>query len=132
MTHFRYTLVLLLLTLMVGSVKAQNRLDKLIGSYSTVGTSTYTSAVERNPRTRAVERVVKVLDTRSPNVAKTLLHAFRAEAKTHGLDSDLCKAKVRTQIFTQKGKEKTRLYMIEYPEGHAASWVRLTIIVKLN
>ena len=40
---------------------AQNRIDGMMENYSSHGMSKYTSAVERDPQTRKVRRVVNVL-----------------------------------------------------------------------
>ncbi|MCR4764581.1 MAG: DUF5024 domain-containing protein, partial [Bacteroidaceae bacterium] len=52
------TLIMLITTL---SISAQNAIDKAVDEYSSIGKSTFTSAVERDPQTRKVLKVVKVL-----------------------------------------------------------------------
>ena len=51
----------ILVTSMV-NVAAQNRIDEMIENYSSRGTSRFTSAVERDPKTRKVLKVVNVLE----------------------------------------------------------------------
>ena len=40
---------------------AQNSIDKLVDELSTTGNADFTSIVQRNPKTKAIEKVVKSL-----------------------------------------------------------------------
>ena len=55
---FLCTLALLFTSL---GLFAQNAIDKAVDEYSSIGNSKFTSAVERDPQTRKVLKVVKVL-----------------------------------------------------------------------
>lgn len=77
--------ILAIMTLAVGfalSVSAQCSIDKIVEDYSAVGRSKFTSAVERDPKTRKVVKVVKVLELNDYN-GKQLIAAFEQEAKRY-------------------------------------------------
>ena len=44
------------------SALGQNSIDRLVEDCSSVGRSKFTSAVERDPKTRKIQKVVKVLE----------------------------------------------------------------------
>ena len=50
------------LLLLSATVQAQNSIDELVENFSTVGSSSYTSAIERDPQTHQVMKVVKTLE----------------------------------------------------------------------
>ena len=62
-------------------LRAQNSIDEVVDNFSTVGSSTYTSAIERDPQTHKVVRVVKTLETRG-QVVSDLIRAFQKERET--------------------------------------------------
>lgn len=58
----RILLFMALLAMVVSTARAQSKIDDLVDHFSTSTTSKYTSAVERNPKTREVVKVVKILE----------------------------------------------------------------------
>ena len=117
--------------LLMGSValaEAQNRIDDLVENYSTLGSSTFTSAVERNPQTHAVQRVVKVLESRGNNLSK-IRKAFEDEQETGDFSVKTRDDEV-TQLLTVEGKETNRIYMLQYEQFRRFGDWKVTIIVK--
>ncbi len=56
--------ILLFLAGMALPAMAQNSIDRMVKQHSTTGKSTFTSAVERDPATRKVVKVVNILKSR--------------------------------------------------------------------
>ena len=114
---------------------AQNKIDNLVDNYSSISTSKYTSAVERNPKTRAVMKVVKVLELSYANI-QPFVEAFKAEAN-HG---DFCERKDGDALILTlacRGAKNNRIYMLKaddyyrYGGRHAnRTACNITIIVK--
>lgn len=114
---------------------AQNKIDNLVDNYSAISTSKYTSAVERNPKTRAVVKVVKVLELSYTNI-QPFVEAFRAEAN----HDDFCERKDGDALILTlacRGTKNNRIYMLKaddyyrYGGRHAnRTACTITIIVK--
>ena len=79
-TMIRRLILILFFTLgTLLAAMAQNSIDRQVERYSAIGQSRFTSAVERDPRTRRVQKVVKVLELYDKGV-KALIDAFKAES----------------------------------------------------
>lgn len=130
----RLLLSALFLALSSASLQAQNRIDRLMESYSSVGGCTFTSAVERDPDTRAVVKVVKVLEQNGLFSARHMIDAFRAERQT-GEYSERNESHKRTFTLVVKSGGQSRIYMlqvtsVEIQGKSLASRMRTTVIVK--
>lgn len=73
--------LIFMLIAMAIAVNAQNSIDRAIDNFSTVGNSTFTSAVERDSNTRKIKKVVKRL-TMEGEGCKKLRETFEAEKKS--------------------------------------------------
>ena len=126
------------MTLLVGlaaSAFSQNSIDRLVENHSSVGRSKFTSAGERDPKTRKIPRVVKVPGLSDADVSR-LAAAFRREAAT----GDLAERRTDdglTLVLTVRGKGQNRVYMMKctgpYAYGRKAtrySFTKITVIVK--
>ena len=126
------------MTLLVGlaaSAFSQNSIDRLVENHSSVGQSKFTSAVERDPKTRKIQRVVKVLELTNADISR-FAAAFRREAATGDF------TEWRTDdglmlVLTVRGKGQNRVYMMKctgpYAYGRKAtrySFTKITVIVK--
>ena len=60
------TICLLIMLFFPLFATAQNSIDKLVDELSTTGNADFTSIVQRNPKTKAIEKVVK----KQPNSTK--------------------------------------------------------------
>lgn len=117
------------------TVLAQNRIDNLVDRYSAVSTSKYTSAIERNPKTRAVMKVVKVLELSNTNASK-FVETFRQEANS----GDFSERKDGDNLIMTLALRRTtcnRIYMLKaddyYTDSRALknhAHCNITIIVK--
>lgn len=114
---------------------AQNSIDRQVERYSSIGQSRFTSAVERDPRTRKVQKVVKVLELHQKGIT-ALIESFKAEASngdfTEKRDGNGC-----TMILTTKNSRQNRVYMIkcDSPYGYDKNsnyyaHAKVTIIIK--
>lgn len=108
---------------------AQNSIDALVEQYSTVGSSTFTSAVERDPKTRKVMKVVKVLEMSGVNYKK-FISAFKKEA-SKGDFREKREEDSTTMILTTQNAKAHRIYMLKHDNiNNAYSEMKITIIIK--
>jgi hypothetical protein len=108
---------------------AQNRIDRLVEQFSASGDCKFTSVVERNPKTRAVEKVVKTLETCCRQGAN-LRAAFHGEADK-GSFSEKKENHETTLILTTQNAKSNRIYMMKYRDG-AYSTAKVTIIINIK
>ena len=106
---------------------AQNSIDEVVDNFSTVGSSTYTSAIERDPQTRQVVKVVKTLETRG-KVVNDLIDAFNKERETGSFSRKEENDEV-TMILATENKGGNRVYMLQYRD-RGYSWGKTTIIIR--
>ena len=90
---------------------AQNSIDRQVERYSAIGQSRFTSAVERDPRTRRVQKVVKVLELYDKGV-KALIDAFKAESP-NGDFTENRDSKGLTMILTTSRPRQNLVYMLK-------------------
>lgn len=110
---------------------AQNCIDQLVDELSTTGNADFTSIVQRNPKTKAVEKVVKKLETNSIN-SKKFINAFKKEAKLNKTTTTTRSNGEITTIITTSNKKTNRIYMIKYDEDSYYPEVNITIIIKVK
>ena len=72
----RIVLTIVLLAGIAAGAAAQNVIDWMVDDFSSRGSSRFTSAVERDPRTRNVRKVVNVLEVENADVGK-FISAFK-------------------------------------------------------
>lgn len=111
------------------AISAQNSIDKAVDEYSSIGKSTFTSAVERDPKTRKVLKVVKVLQPTDITINK-LRKAFLQE-KENGQFSITVNDEEETMTLTVENEKENRVYMIKYA-NHRALFTngKVTIIIR--
>lgn len=120
------TLIMLITTL---SISAQNAIDKAVDEYSSIGKSTFTSAVERDPQTRKVLKVVKVLQPTDITINK-LRKAFLNEQE-NGQFSIMSNEQVETMTLTVENPKENRVYMMQYTNrGASFANGKVTIIIR--
>lgn len=108
---------------------AQNAIDKAVDEYSSIGKSTFTSAVERDPKTRKVLKVVKVLQPTDITINR-LRRAFLEEQK-NGQFSLVTNEEEETMTLTVENEKENRVYMMQYTRGGASfTNGKVTIIIK--
>ena len=126
-------LILFLLALTVLSclhLRAQNSIDRLVDQYSSVGNSKYTSAVQRDPETGRVVRVVKMLSLPDQSVVK-FKSTFQAEASTGDVYTETNGNAVTTTLIVSK-PQTTRIYTLKYSKSRYPCGGQTTIIIKYN
>lgn len=120
------TLIMLITTL---SISAQNAIDKAVDEYSSIGKSTFTSAVERDPQTRKVLKVVKVLQPTDITINK-LRKAFLNEQE-NGQFSIMSNEQEETMTLTVETPKENRVYMMQYTNrGASFANGKVTIIIR--
>jgi hypothetical protein len=122
-------LALLFFGITLGAM-AQNKIDKIMETFSTLGSSTFTTAVERNPQTRKVVKVVKTLEMRGPH-GNQLKDAFREE-KDQSSYSEKTHDDQTTIIFDTENQNQLRLYMLQTTGKYVATYAKATVIIKIK
>ena len=123
---FICTLVMLFATL---TLSAPNAIDKAVDEYSSIGKSTFTSAVERDPKTRKVLKVVKVLQPTDLTINK-LRRAFLDEQE-NGQFSIMTNDEEETMTLTTENEKENRVYMMQYVNRRASfTDGKVTIIIR--
>jgi predicted nucleotidyltransferase len=105
---------------------AQNAVDRMVEDFATVGEARFTSAIERNPQTREVVKVVKTLRLGEVNHHK-LSNGFLQEAKNHDSNTTVANGR-NTVIFSEGTRQSARVYMLKYNDDYA----EVTIIVNFK
>ena len=108
----------------------QNKIDKMVEKFSTVGSATFTSVVERNPDTRQVQKVVKVLKVRGDH-ANSLKQAFEEE-KDKGTFSEKKEAGEHTLSLSCESDRQVRLYLLQLTGHSSYHDAQCTIIIKMK
>ncbi|MBR1448457.1 MAG: DUF5024 domain-containing protein [Prevotella sp.] len=128
----RYCGLLLLCCLwLTMPVSAQNSIDKMVENYSTVGSSKYTSVVERDPDTRQVQKVVKVLQVPGHQTGQ-FRAAFMKEKET-GTFTHQQQDDEQTLTLTCETPQQARIYMLRLSGRHTHYHSgKVTIIVKMK
>lgn len=111
------------------AISAQNSIDKAVDEYLSIGKSTFTSAVERDPKTRKVLKVVKVLQPTDITINK-LRKAFLQE-KENGQFSIMVNDEEETMTLTVENEKENRVYMIKYANRRSLfTNGKVTIIIR--
>ena len=111
------------------AISAQNSIDKAVDEYSSIGKSTFTSAVERDPKTRKVLKVVKILQPTDMTINK-LRKAFLQEQE-NGQFSIMVNGEEETMTLTVENEKENRVYMMKFV-NHRSSFTngKVTIIIR--
>lgn len=109
--------------------QAQNSIDRLVEEYSTSGPSVFTSAVERDPQTRKVVKVVNVLEVKSQQITP-FVRAFEREKSTANVQTSI-KNGESTVVLTCERNGFRRIYMLQRrSDPRAYIGGKVTIIIK--
>lgn len=108
---------------------AQNEVDGIVSRFSSLGSATFTSAVERDSKTHKIIKVVNKLVMSGPNVKK-LSRTFDSEAAKQKNSYSTKKDNIITKIFTQDYPTSSRIYMIKYADESMFPETEITIIIK--
>lgn len=124
----------ILVTSMV-NVAAQNRIDEMIENYSSRGTSRFTSAVERDPKTRKVLKVVNVLELNQMGINE-FINVFRGESKKGNFTEKRTEGSLALML-TVRGERQNRIYMMHctdpytpYRKNTHYGQAKITVIIK--
>lgn len=111
------------------AISAQNSIDKAVDEYSSIGKSTFTSAVERDPKTRKALKVVKVLQPTDMSINK-LRKAFLQEQE-NGQFSIMVNGEEETMTLTVENEKENRVYMMQYANRRTSfTNGKVTIIIR--
>ena len=113
-----------LFILSLTQVQAQNSIDKMVENFSTAGSSSFTSVVERDPATRKVNKVVKVLTVEGYQSKK--FHTAFMKEKDTGTFTQQRQAGSETLMLTCDKPQQVRIYMLRRNNSIG----KITIIVK--
>lgn len=125
------TIAILLLMLGISHAgMAQNSIDELVDHYSTIGASTFTSTVVRDPSTRQITKVVKTLKVDGASVSK-FVKAFEQEAKKYDTHTSV-EGDEKSVVITSPSPTANRIYMLKYKNYVPYTQGKTTIITKYN
>ena len=111
------------------SASAQNCIDRVVEKLSLIGDSQFTSVVERDPKTRNIVKVVKILNIDGSGAAP-IVRAFEAE-KSKGKHEDTRNGDRRTLIISQCTDTQSRIYRLECGvRTFKYDNVKVTIVIK--
>lgn len=120
--------ILCLFAAAIATCIGQNRIDELVENFSAAGNSTFTSAVERDSKTRRIVKVVKKL-TIEGNPAGELRRAFEAERGT-GVFTEKAEDNRRIIMLTTQDDTTVRIYMLRITDEDSYPTSETTIIVR--
>ena len=126
-------LITLCVCLLLGiTAQAQNSIDELVENISTLGSSKFTSVVDRDPKTRQVNKVVKVLQV--PGIQTSKLRKAFLKEKDSGNFSHTKNDREETMTLTVESPGRVRIYMLrmEMQSQYTYSSAKVTVIVKNN
>lgn len=131
----RIIITALLFVAAMVNVAAQNRIDEMIENYSSHGSSRFTSAVERDPKTRKVLKVVNVLELNHMGINE-FINAFISESKKGNFTEKRTEGSL-TLMLTVRGERQNRIYMMRCsdpytPDGRDTRYekAKITVIIK--
>lgn len=125
----RHILLLAMLTWAGLGMKAQNSIDEFVDKLSNPGTISITSIVERDPKTRKVEKTVKTVRINGPG-ASGVWDLFDKEDK-NGTSIESRQDGKYTRILAVRTKTTSRIYSIKADKPKARI-CEVTIIVRLE
>lgn len=126
--RYQFIISLLLMGMLALPAGAQNAIDKMIDDYSVLGGATFTTAVERNPSTRKVEKIVKQLHV-SGVYANDFVRKFKNEAKKHRNVIEKKKDGETTMTMVTKGQTGSRVYMLKHTGSYYTTSANITLII---
>jgi len=129
MTMKRLAIIVIVLWTAWAGAAAQNEVDRMVNHLSSLGSATFTSAVERDSKTHKIIKVVNKLVMSGPNVKK-LSRTFDSEAAKQKNSYSTKKDNIITKIFTQDYPTSSRIYMIKYADESMFPETEITIIIK--
>lgn len=129
MTMKRLAIIVIVLWTAWAGAAAQNEVDRMVNHLSSLGSATFTSAVERDSKTHKIIKVVNKLVMSGPNVKK-LSRTFDGEAAKQKNSYSTKKDNIITKIFTQDYPTSSRIYMIKYADESMFPETEITIIIK--
>lgn len=129
MTMKRLAIIVIVLWTAWAGAAAQNEVDGIVSRFSSLGSATFTSAVERDSKTHKIIKVVNKLVMSGPNVKK-LSRTFDSEAAKQKNSYSTKKDNIITKIFTQDYPTSSRIYMIKYADESMFPETEITIIIK--
>ncbi|MBP3537019.1 MAG: DUF5024 domain-containing protein [Muribaculaceae bacterium] len=126
----RLILSLCMLVAVAVTSAAQNSIDRLVENFSSVGNSTFTSAVERDSKTHRIKKVVKKL-TLEGKPSRELRKAFEDEAHTGAFTERNDNGETVLMLTTQDEKTN-RVYMLCISDEKFYPKTETTIIIKVK
>jgi hypothetical protein len=126
----RAAITVVVLLLQATTVCAQNHIDQMVNNFSALGSSKFTSVVERNPATGRIQKVVKVLEVTGPKAA-SFRKVFLKEKET-GSFSQQQEGEEQTLTLSCENSKQVRLYMLRTTGRTVVNSAKVTIIVKIK
>ena len=126
----RYLLILAMLLVSVVAT-AQNSIDRMVERFSTAGSSSFVTAVKRNPKTHKVEKVVKRLTTNAVQ-SRQFIATFKEEAERQKDVVTSTADGYTSMIITVPGAKQNRIYTLRYKGNGYSGELTVTIIINMK
>lgn len=110
--------------------RSQNSIDRLMEQHSAIGEITFTSAVERDPSTRQVIKVVKVLKD-AHGSAHAFQQAFKQELRKQQNSRIELSAEENSYMLYTENEKETRIYRLKSNTRYGRGY-EVTVIIKYN
>ncbi|GAB6976698.1 DUF5024 domain-containing protein [Prevotella falsenii] len=123
----KYIITLIVCLLATLAAQAQNSIDNLVERYSSMGGSSFTTAVKRNPQTQKVVKVVKTLEMDSSE-GGTFYRVFKRESHTGSWTEKVANNEHTTLLVVEK-PQQARIYMLKR-NSNSYGKVKVTIIIQ--
>lgn len=131
MIHRRILAFASLLVVLALPACAQNGIDRMVEKFSTVGGSKFTTVVQRDPKTRKVEKVVKRL-TVSGVSSRGFIDTFEEEARRCQNTTTHKEGGYTTTTVVTKDAKSSRIYTMKRSNDQYFPTVTTTIIIKMR
>ncbi len=122
-----FTLITLLLSTV--AVLAQNSIDELLETCKSVGSSKFSSIVERDPNTREVVKVVKMFDSDTLS-AKDFIKAFTKESSNATSVNQTVTGDEICHTLVFETDKQVRIYTLKYENDHIYHGFHASVIIK--
>lgn len=114
---------------LTATAMAQNRIDALVDHFAAIGSATFTSVIKRNPQSKKVEKVVKVLRLESVS-CRQMIEAFRSE-RNNGTFTERREQNRNILTPVTRDARQERICTLIYPASSPLG-SKVTIIVNVK
>ncbi len=121
-------ILLLVCLLAATATQAQEKIDRMVESFSTIGQAHYKSLVIRDPETKAIVKIVKTIKIENVLMANDFCRAFKEESPNAIFKEEMHEnGKNSIKLIFQK-ETRTCIYLLEIDK----SQIQVQLIIAIN